>query len=397
MLQKIMGNMESSMGITELCKFVAPETIFGAGARRVAGQYARKFGITRPLVVTDPGVLTAGWAGDVLEDLKECGIDGVLFSDLTPNPKAEEVMAGVSLYCEQDCDGIVAVGGGSPMDCAKGIGVVVSNGGHVLDYEGVDKIVVPMPPLICIPTTAGSSADVSQFSIINDCTRRTKIAIISKTIIPDLALIDPETLVSMSAYETACTGMDALVHAIEAYVSNAHSPITDLHALEAIRTLADGLLPVLEDPENIELRARTMLGSMLAGLAFSNASLGAVHALAHSLGGYRELPHGECNAMLLRHVVAFNFAAVPERYQAVAMAMGLQPTQQTPDEILNWLLTRIDALRISAGITNTLNSCGITAEDIPLLAETASLDPCLVTNPRQLSVNDIQMIYAKAL
>lgn len=140
-----------------------------------------------------------------------------------------------------------------------------------------------------------------------------------------------------------------------------------------------------------------MLGSMLAGLAFSNASLGAVHALAHSLGGYRELPHGECNAMLLRHVVAFNFAAVPERYQAVALAMGLQPTQQTPDEILNWLLTRIDALRISAGITNTLNSCGITAEDIPLLAETASLDPCLVTNPRQLSVNDIQMIYAKAL
>ena len=149
------------MSYTELRKFVAPETIFGLGALDAAGQYASKFGMLRPLVVTDPGVMAAGWATQVMDSLAEAGIQGVFFSGVTPNPKAEEVMNGVRQYAEHDCDGIVAVGGGSPMDCAKGIGIVVSNGGHILEYEGVDKIIVPMPPLICIPTTAGTSADVS--------------------------------------------------------------------------------------------------------------------------------------------------------------------------------------------------------------------------------------------
>jgi len=384
------------MSFTELRKFVAPETIFGVGALLVAGQYASKFGMMRPLVVTDPGIVEAGWAGKVLDSLAAFDIEGVLFSAVSPNPRAEEVMAGAMTYMEHGCDGLVAVGGGSPMDCAKGIGIVVSNGGHILDYEGVDKIIVPMPPLIGIPTTAGTSADVSQFAIINDTERKTKIAIISKTIIPDVALIDPQTLTTKSPYLVACTGMDALVHAIEAFVSSAHSPMSDLHALEAIRLVSGSLLASLQNPGDMELRAKTMLGSMQAGLAFSNASLGAVHAMAHSLGGYKDLPHGECNAMLLPHVIDFNFPAAPERFRVIAETMGIDCRGLTGKEIRTRLLQAMIELRNAVGIREHLGHKGIRTGDIPVLSAKAVLDPCLVTNPKTATTRDIQVIYEEA-
>jgi alcohol dehydrogenase class IV len=384
------------MSFTELRKFVAPETVFGVGALTIAGQYAQKFGIQRPLVVTDKGVMDAGWALKVMESLAAFDIEGVLFSGISPNPRAEEVMAGALAYLENDCDGLVAVGGGSPMDCAKGIGIVVSNGGHILNYEGVDKIVVPMPPLICIPTTAGTSADVSQFAIINDAERRTKVAIISKTIIPDVALIDPQTLTTKSPYLVACTGMDAIAHAIEAFVSNAHSAMSDLHALEAIRLVHKNLLESIQNPSDMELRAKTMMGSMQAGLAFSNASLGAVHAMAHSLGGYKDLPHGECNAMLLPHVIDFNFMAEPERFKVVAEAMGLDSRGMSTSEVRSWLLRSMIALRDALGIDEHLAAKGIRTDDIPVLSRKAVLDPCLVTNPKTATSRDIEVIYEEA-
>jgi alcohol dehydrogenase len=384
------------MNITDLRKFVAPETIFGVGAVDLAGQYAGKFGITRPLVVTDAGVVAAGWATRVMDCLAAVDIEGVIFSDITPNPKAAEVMAGVEAYFAGQCDGIVAVGGGSPMDCAKGIGIVVSNGGHILDYEGVDKIVVPMPPLICIPTTAGTSADVSQFAIINDTDRKTKIAIISKTIIPDVALIDPQTLTTKSPYLIACTGMDALAHAVEAFVSSAHSAMTDVHALEAIRLVHGNLLESIRHPEDMELKAKTMMGSMQAGLAFSNASLGAVHAMAHSLGGYKDLPHGECNALLLPHVVDFNFTAAPERFRIIAESMGLDPRGMNDQEVRTWLIESMTGLRNALGIRERLGSKGIRPDDIPVLSDKAVLDPCLITNPKTANKRDIQIIYEEA-
>lgn len=384
------------MSITELRTFVAPETFFGVGALHVAGQYAGKFGIARPLVVSDPGVVAAGWAGQVMGSLSEAGISGVLFTAITPNPKAEEVMAGALAHAENGCDGIVAVGGGSPMDCAKGIAIVVSNGGHILDFEGVDKITVPMPPLICIPTTAGSSADVSQFAIINDTERRTKIAIISKTIIPDVALIDPQTLTTKPSHLVACTGMDAVAHAVEAFVSSAHSAMSDIHALEAIRLLHGNLLASLEHPGDLELRAKIMLGSMQAGLAFSNASLGAVHAMAHSLGGYKDLPHGECNALLLPHVVDFNFPAAPERYRLIAETMGLASRGMPQARIRSWLVDALVCLRSALGIRERLGQKGIGSADIPILAEKAALDPCLITNPKPATRRDLQTIYEEA-
>ncbi len=380
-----------------LRKFVAPEFVFGLGARDLVGRYATNFGIQKVLVVTDPGVVAAGWADEVIAGLEAEGLSHVLFSDVTPNPRAEEVMAGADFYQSNGCDGIVAVGGGSPIDCAKGIGIVSSNKKHILAFEGVDQVETPMPPLICIPTTGGTSADVSQFAIISNRAERVKIAIISKATVPDIALIDPVTLTTMDAYLTACTGMDALVHAIEAFVSNASSPFTDQYALEAIRLITGALLPSIRNLDDINLRGKIMLGSLKAGLAFSNASLGAVHAMAHSLGGYLDLPHGECNAMLLRHVMDFNFGATSERYTQVGAAMGLDLGGQTATQKKARILGEVQRLSAAAGISATLGQRGVHHADIPALAQKALKDPCMVTNPRRPNQRDIEVIYEESL
>ena len=235
-------------GEFELRKFVAPEFIFGINARNLAGRYAKNFGARKVLVVTDPGVLAAGWTDEVLATLRDEGLEYALFSSVTSNPKAEEVMQGARLYQSEGCNAIVTVGGGSPIDCGKGIGIVSANKRDILDFEGVDKVELSTPPLICVPTTAGSSADVSQFAIITDPQRQVKIAIISKMIVPDVSLIDPVPTTSMPPELTACTGLDALCHAIEAFVSTAHSPITDLFAMEAIGLVSSNLLPALDAP-----------------------------------------------------------------------------------------------------------------------------------------------------
>lgn len=381
----------------ELRKFVAPEFIFGMDARALAGRYAKNLGASKVLLVTDPGVMAAGWTADVLASLREAEVESAVYAAVTSNPKASEVMSGADLYQREGCDAIVAVGGGSPIDCAKGIGIVSANRRDILEFEGVDRVELPIPPLICIPTTAGSAADVSQFAIITDTERRVKIAIISKMIVPDVALIDPLTTITMPADLTFCTAIDALCHAIESYVSTAHSPITDIFAREAISLISSNLLPTLSMPDNASFRGRMMLASLDAGLAFSNASLGMVHAMAHSLGGMLDSPHGECNALLLPHVIDFNFDAVPDRYRQIAEAMGVATTSMAAEEIRATLHYRLDYLREATGNTQTLSQLGVTRGDIPELAAKALADPTIFTNPRQPTLEDIEAIYERAL
>ena len=383
--------------MNDLRKFVAPEFVFGTGALNLTGQYAENFGAEKVLVVTDPGVMAAGWCDKVIENLEASGVTSMVFSDVSSNPKAGEVMAGADFYLSHGCDLIVAVGGGSPMDCAKGIGIVSSNGRHILEFEGIDNVTLPGPPLICIPTTAGTSADVSQFAIINNEKERVKIAIISKAVVPDVALIDPSTTLTMGPYLTACTGIDALVHAIEAFVSSAHSSIFDVHAIEAIRLVSRHLLDVIARPDDITLRSELMRASLEAGLAFSNASLGAVHAMAHSLGGYLGLPHGECNAILLDHVMDFNFERASDRYEKIGEAMNMDLRNMTTVEKKRAILSDIARLKKAAGISSSLGDRGARMGDIPILAEKALKDPCLVTNPRSANKRDIEVIYEQAL
>jgi len=382
--------------LLEMRKFVAPEFVFGAGVIELAGQYAINYNARKILLVTDPGVKRAGLTGTVEQSLKKAGIPYVVFDCVTPNPKDYEVMEGVQVYRQEQCDVIVAVGGGSPMDCAKGIGISSTNAMHVLTFEGVDQVPVPGPPLIFIPTTAGTAADISQFDIITDTVRKVKIAIVSKLVIPDVSLLDPCTTITMDQHLTAATGMDALTHAVEAYVSNASSPVTDLFALDAIRLIRKHLLDAVEQPTNMAARESMMLASLFAGLAFSNASLGMVHAMAHSLGGLLDLPHGECNAILLEHVVEFNFNAAAQRYVDVARALGLNPEALAGGGEKSNLVQAISDMRESAGIRPRLRELNLQREDIPALAENAFNDPCLATNPRVASVKDIRECYERA-
>ena len=379
--------------LLNLRKFLAPEIVYGEAALALAGRHAGNLGATKVLVVTDPGIQQAGWTARVEESLRQAGIAYVTFSAVTPNPKDTEVMAGAAVCMNQGCDLIIAVGGGSPMDCAKGIGVVTGNPGSILDFEGVDEVPQPGPPLIFIPTTAGTSADVSQFAIITDTARHVKIAIVSKMVIPDIALVDPQTTVTMPSALTAATGMDALCHAFEAFVSNAASPLTDMAALAAVRLIVDNLSEACREPANMTRRNNMMMASLMAGLAFSNASLGLVHAMAHSLGGALDLAHGECNAMLLEKVVGYNYPAAAEKYDRLAAAMGVDIDRHETSRKAFVLADRIASLRKRLGITQRLADMGVSFSDITRLADFAAQDPCLATNPRTATVEDIEDIY----
>lgn len=388
----------TASSLLDLRKFLAPETVFGEGAALMAGRYAQNLGARKVLLVTDPGVAAQPWFGAIADSVAAAGLGLELFADIHPNPRDFEAMHGAEVYRASGCDAIVAVGGGSPMDCAKAIGIVCTNGRHVLEFEGVDNVTHPGPPLICVPTTAGSSADVSQFAIISDTTRKVKIAIVSKAMVPDAALIDPALTATMDARLTADTGVDALTHAIEAYVSNAHGPTTDLFALEAVRRIARHLPGAIARPDDLEERAGMMLGSVYAGLAFSNAILGAVHAMAHSLGGLMDLPHGQCNAILLDHVIDYNFSAEPERYTDIGLALGARvPRDASLEERRCAVLEQVRAFKKSVGADATLSELGVREADLDRLAEFAMNDPCMVTNPKTPAAGEIRAVFRHAL
>ncbi len=386
-----------SHDISTLRKFVSPEIVFGAGSRKSVANFASNFGARHVFLVSDPGVAAAGWVNEIVTLLTDAGIRSTVYTGVSPNPKVDEVMTGAELYKSSECDVIVAIGGGSPMDCAKGIGIVATHGRSILEFEGVDTITNPSPPLILIPTTAGTSADVSQFAIISDPNRRFKFSIISKAVVPDVSLIDPEVTETMDAYLTACTGVDALVHAIEAYVSTGSGPLTDTHALEAIRLINRNLELLVENTADPYLREQIMLASMQAGLAFSNAILGAVHAMSHSLGGFLDLPHGLCNALLLEHVVAYNFQSAEDRFRRVAEAMDIDTRGMAKPEIKKRLMNRIVELKRRVGLEARLAQLGVSVSDIPHLSGFALQDPCILTNPRKSSLRDVQVVYEEAL
>lgn len=378
-----------------LRKFLAPEFIFGTGARKLVVQYAKNFSLSKVMIATDPGLLAAGWPQELQELLHEAGIATVLFSAITSNPKDHEVMQGAEIFCQEGCSGIIAVGGGSPIDCAKGIGIVTSNRGTILDYIGIDNIPLPSPPLICVPTTA-SAADLSQFAIITDTKNRIKTSIISRALVPDISLVDPETSRTMPLDVTAQSGMDALSQGIESMVSNANAPITDLLARESIRLIRKHLPRVLKNPGSMDCRVPVMLGSLYSGITFSNASLGLVHAMAHSLGGWLNLSHGDCIALLLAPVVRFNYPAAPREYERIGEAFGLNLAELPEEARKEYFLEELQRFIIACGFQRRLSDVGLHQSDIPLLARSALQDPCIVTNPRSVSPEEVERIYEEA-
>ncbi|GAB7079266.1 alcohol dehydrogenase-like regulatory protein ErcA [Megalodesulfovibrio paquesii] len=382
-------------------KFVAPEMVFGLGALEMAGRFAANLRAGRVLVVSDPALAEISWVERLLAILREAGLEPKLWLDVSANPKDTQAMAAAEYYQQEGCDGIVALGGGSPMDLAKAVGIISSNQAPVLSFAGVDNVEKPGPPLICLPTTAGTGAEVSQFAIITDTTNRAKIAIVSKTVIPDVALLDPELTCTMGPELTAYTGLDALTHAVEAYVSNASSPLTDMQALEAMRRigrwLPEAVASAATSTPHLEARSEMLLASLQAGMAFSNAILGAVHAMAHSLGGYLDLPHGLCNALLLDHVIEYNFSGARERYRAVGNALGAAIAPDAPEaEAREQVVATVRQLKQAVGVTQSLADLGVTAEALDILAGKAAQDPCLLTNPTPATAQDLRRIFAHA-
>lgn len=379
-------------------KYVVPEVVFGAGVLDELGHAALRLGAVRPLLVTDSGVLEAGWGAQAVRQLCDRGLAPTTWSAITPNPKDVEVVAGAQTYLAQGCDVVVAVGGGSVIDAAKAIAVLVSNGGDIFDYEGIDRIGRPIPPLIAVPTTAGTGADVSQFAVITDTTRGLKATLIGKTLVPDISLTDPQLLVTMPDWLGATTGLDALTHGVEAYVSRAASFLTDQHALSAVALVGQHLERSVHDPLDGPARTGMARASLSAGLAFTNAILGAAHAISHQIGGRLDLPHGMLNAVLLPHVVRFNAEHDPERFRPLAEVLGVPHACRLPrDEVGDALAEQIAALATSIGAPASLRSIGVTEADLPSFARQTLHDACLTTNPRDVGEADVMAILRAAL
>jgi alcohol dehydrogenase class IV len=383
--------------VPQLVKFHAPEIVFGPGALAEAGFAAARLGARRPFVVTDPGIIEAGWADELTAHLRAAGLQPTVWHGVTPNPKDHEIAAGHAKYRSSGCDVLVALGGGSVLDAAKGVAVLASNGGRILDYAGVDRVSEPIPPLLAIPSTSGTGADVSQFCVVTDTMRSVKVTIIGRALVPDLSITDPRLLTTMPAALNAATGLDALTHGIEAYVSVAHNPLTDSHALSAVRLVTSTLARTIEQPHDLAARRQMAQASLEAGLAFTNAILGATHAMSHQVGGLLDAPHGMVNAVLLPHVIRYNAGAVPERFIALAAAAGLKTDGRSGEEAAEQLAERVRTIADEVGVPSGLTALGVGEGDIARLAGTALQDACLTTNPRSAGADDLAALFRAAL
>lgn len=380
-----------------LVKFHAPEIVFGSGSLSEAGFAAARLGARRPLVVTDPGIIAAGWVDELLGHLREAGLHPVVWSEVTPNPRDHEIRAAFAHYLEWDCDVIIGIGGGSCADAAKGVAVLSGNGGDILDYRGVDRVTQPIPPLLIIPSTSGTGADVSQFCIVTDTARSVKVTIMGRALVPDLSITDPRLLVTMPDLLNAATGLDALTHGIESFVSLAHNPLADMHALNAVGLVCRHLRATTLTPHDPEHRRKMAQASLQAGLAFSNAILGATHAMSHQVGGLLDAPHGVVNGVLLPHVIRYNALAAPERFVSLAAAAGIDVDGVPGVEAAERLADHVRRLADDVGVPRGLRELGVTAADIPRLADTTLDDACLTTNPRAASLHDVEKLFLEAL
>lgn len=372
--------------------FMPSNNLIGAGALEMAVTQMAGMGFKKALIVTDGPLVKLGFAERLTALLKQAGMDSAVFDDVKPNPTVANVNAGLAALQQLGADCVISLGGGSPHDAAKGIALLATNGGKIEDYEGLDKSAKPQLPLIAVNTTAGTASEMTRFTIITDESRQVKMAIVDKHVTPILSVNDPVLMEDMPASLTAATGMDALTHAVEAYVSTAHNPITDACALQAIALIARHLPTAVQSPKDKTAREQMAYAQFLAGMAFNNASLGYVHAMAHQLGGFYDLPHGVCNALLLPHVQRFNMRAAAERLADVGRTLG----EHNPALAGLEPVEAIQKLAGMVGIPATLRELGVKESDFDTLATNAMKDVCGLTNPVQPTLAEVVEIYQAA-
>lgn len=378
--------------------FMPNVNIMGSGGLADAVVEIQNYGFRKALIVTDTPLHRELKATKVLTDLLDkIGVDYAVYDGIEPNPNIAQVNAGAALVKEEDCDFIVSFGGGSPHDAAKAIGILATHGGDIRTFEGVNKMSKPMMPLVAINTTAGTASEMTRFVIITDETRHVKMAIVDWRTTPTLSVDDPDLMEAMPPALTAATGMDALTHAIEAYVSTAATPVTDSAALHSIKLIGKFLPRAVENGHDHEAREMMTYAEFLAGMAFNSASLGYVHAMAHQLGGYYDLPHGVCNAILLPHVQAYNAEAVPERFIEIADALGVDTREMPAAQAAEVAVSKIRSLSKEVGIPPNLATFeSVKTEDFPTLADNAMNDACGATNPRQPSRDEVIQLFQEA-
>lgn len=376
--------------------FLPSRNVFGEGSVAQAGELLKSLNVSKPLIVTDAFLAKSGMAERLVKILETSGMSSAIFGGAEPNPTDKNVEAGVKAYLADGCDSIISLGGGSSHDCAKAIGLVVSNGGKISDYEGVDKSSNPMVPLLAINTTAGTASEITRFCIITDTARKVKMCIVDWRVTPQIAINDPELMRGMPASLTAATGMDALTHAVEAYVSTNANPLTDAAALMAIKMISQYLPKAVANGVYMKARDKMAYAQYLAGIAFNNASLGYVHAMAHQLGGYYNLPHGVCNAILLPYVQEFNLIGNLERFAVIAKAMDLNVDGMSPFEAGEACVYGLKTFGRYLGIPQNLRSLGVDPADFEVMAENAMKDACAATNPRKATKDQIIAIFQKA-
>lgn len=377
--------------------FMPAVNVMGAGCLQEAVLAIRGHGFRKALIVTDTVLNKLGVAARIQVLLLAQEIQSVVFDGAQANPTVGNVRAGLVLLKQHQCDFVISLGGGSPHDCAKGIALCATNGGEIADYEGVDRSAKPQLPLVSINTTAGTASEMTRFCIITDEERHIKMAIVDRNVTPIMSVNDPELMLAKPKGLTAATGMDALTHAVEAYVSTAATPITDACALKAVELIARNLRTAVAHGDNLEAREQMAYAQFLAGMAFNNASLGYVHAMAHQLGGFYDLPHGVCNALLLPHVEAFNVETSAARLADVARAMGEAVDGMDAETGALVCLAAIRRLSVDIGIPASLSELGVKEKDIPLLATNALKDACGLTNPRTATQADIEAIFRGAM
>jgi alcohol dehydrogenase len=381
--------------MTKQFDFSLPTEIhYGPGIISKLKQLLVADGIRKALVVTDQGIIKAGLLEELDFILTEAAVSYVVFDQVSPNPRDTEVEAGARMGRQNEAEAVIALGGGSPIDCAKAINVLLSlNADKLKDFEGKGKVTKPLKPLYTIPTTSGTGSEVTFSSVINDTANQYKMSIRSPFMAAKAALVDPNLTFGLPKAVTASTGMDALTHAIEAYTVTEANPISDALALQAATLISESLVQAYNQPDDLQARSSMMMGSLLAGLAFSHSDVGSVHCMAESLGGKLDLPHGLCNAILLPYVMTFSKPACEKRYARLAQAMGL--TYDTDAEGAERAIKHVQNLSRLVGLPS-FKELAVTPDDFDLLAEMSAANISTESNPRSMNKADYLQVFTEA-
>ena len=381
-------------------RFILNEvSYFGAGARKELPAVLERMGLHKALVCSDKGLIKVGTTKMVTDVLDEASFPYEIYSEIKPNPTVTNVQQGVEAFKASGADCLIAIGGGSSMDTSKGIGIVANNPEFpdVVSLEGCAPTKHKSVPIIAMPTTAGTGAEVTINYVIIDEERKAKMVCVDPNDIPAVAIVDPELMYSLPKSLTAATGMDALTHAIEGYITKGAWVMSDMYELQAIKMIAENLPLAVEEPTNPVGREGMALAQYIAAQAFSNVGLGLVHGMAHPMGSLHDIPHGVANALLLPTIMEFNMPTRIEKYGVIAQHMGVDTTGMTPEQAAQAAVDAVRALSVRVGIPQRLSDLGITEQDIPALAKQAIADVCTPGNPRDVTIEDITELYKKVL